>query len=584
MKSLVNIVDVISSYINVQKVGSNHRANCPFHQEKTPSFYIYDKNQNYHCFGCGATGDVIKFVQDYEKISFAEAVKKIAGLAGIDEPDFQGKIDDELKKTDDLYRQVCEQYKKDLLSNGEAMEYLVQKRGFSHDFVEKFNLGFSGTLSASSEITKKIGRDNLLRLGIVNRDNSDRYYKRLIIPIQDYRGYIIGIAGRLIVEMPGVPKYINSPQSKYFNKSNVLFLENRARDSIKEMGYAIIVEGYMDAMAMYSKGIENVVAVMGTALTESHMKSLKRYAKRILFIFDSDKAGKDAVIRSYKALDKTIKAAVCTLPDAKDPDEYLKKNGIDNFKDVLMNSTPIEEYVIDKLYEQFDVTTTSGRDGYLKSTRPILSKVFLAGELSHYSELAKKVGSVTDIDSKMIMKWVSGEDAIPSAEIRRENTEIQDNSTLKSQSKINYRREFEKKNPEDYILYIFLYRPNYRKEVRRIVDENRENMSEEMTAFFKDCNVKFLPDDSDRVFQEYFGKERISNHFKLIEENILGSEEKGELDRVLKDCERALVKRGREREIEQLDERIKKESDPKMRQKMIKSRMEIIFNLKKETY
>lgn len=579
IKALVNIVDVISSYIPVQKIGNNYRAACPFHQEKTPSFYIYSKNQNYHCFGCGATGDAIKFVQEYEKISFNDAVKKLANVAGIAEMDFHGKVDEELSRTDSIYRKICDYFQRELLSTNEAMDYILKQRGFSKDIIEEFSLGYSNDNEIPHELIKEIGKEDLIRLGVINRDNSFRYYKRLLIPIADANGRFIGIAGRILENITGVPKYINTPQTKYFNKGKILYLENKAKEHIKELKSVIIVEGYMDAIAMHSSGIKNTVAVMGTALTDYHVRRLKNHTKNIVLLFDSDNAGKDAVIRSYKALDKYVNVMVCNLSDTKDPDEFIKTKGIEAFKGELIKSTPIEDYMIDKLYEQFNFETSSGKDSYLKSVKQILKKVISMDRLSHFKELISKVSLKTGIEEQMLANWVYDrkENIFEQAKSLKITDNRKSTRTVSKDGRINTHGN----NPEDYLLYIFLYRPDMRGKIRELVKDNQDNFTEGFKNYFKDCNVKFLPDDSDRVLQDYFDSKMISRVFRLDETEFFNNSSHESMMKILSDCEKALKKRSIDNTIAMLDEKIKKEIDPAKKMEMIKKRIELITNMKK---
>ncbi|WAA11486.1 DNA primase [Fervidibacillus halotolerans] len=339
----VDIVDVVSEYVQLKKQGRNYFGLCPFHDEKTPSFSVSPEKQIFHCFGCGAGGNVFSFLMDLEGLSFQEAALKLAEKANVElnlssVPSNQHKV-----KQHDLMIEVHELLRKfyhHLLVNTkegqEALDYLYS-RGFTDDTIDEFQLGYApnGWDTSLKFLTGRGYEQTLLeQLGlIIRRDNGtyfDRFRERIMFPIHDQKGSTIAFSGRIFKD--GEPKYLNSPESVLFQKNKLLYNFHRARPSIRKKQFAVLFEGFADCISAYHAGVTNGVATMGTALTDYHIQLLKRNVERIVLCFDSDEAGKEAVLRAGEMLQRAgLTVEVALVPDGKDPDEYIQKHGSDQF-------------------------------------------------------------------------------------------------------------------------------------------------------------------------------------------------------------------------------------------------------------
>ena len=356
---VANVYDVISQYINLEKTGSNYRALCPFHPEKTPSFMVSPQKNIFKCFGCGKSGNAVKFVMEYEGISFPEAIVKIAQQYNIP---VKYTKEDENKDLLGLYnvvKKVASFYKEQLKKSEKAKKYL-KEREINYSTVDFFEIGYSPENSnILLEYCKKegISEEDLKKTGIIsiyeNGQIVDKFRGRVIFPIKDHRGRTVAFGGRSIEESK-TPKYLNSPETPIYSKSKVLYGYYEARDILREKKEVIIVEGYFDLLSLYQIGIKNVVATLGTALTEKHAELLKKFVNRAYLMFDSDKAGKNAVIRASKVLlSKEIEVYYIPL-EKKDPDE-LSKEGRKTVEMVINSSKDFLLYLLERIKETTDL-------------------------------------------------------------------------------------------------------------------------------------------------------------------------------------------------------------------------------------
>ena len=366
IKSRLDIVDVISEYINLERVGQYYRALCPFHTETRPSFYVSPKLQRYKCFGCGASGDVIKFVQEMENISFYEALEKLSKKAGID----LSKYSKTAAKSGyaiytSFYEKLKDLYKKELLKNKKSLTYLKDKRKLSEEEILKFEFGYSPPnsklpITVAKELNFSL--EMLMRTGVVFRTAKgvkDIFEDRIIIPIKNESGNTIAFGGRILDE--GEPKYINSKDTKYFSKSRTLFLLDIAKGYIRRVDMVIVTEGYFDAIALHRAGFENTVAVLGTALTQQHAMRLSNLSKNIILAFDSDEAGKRAAIRSIEVLlSRGFDILVVDYGDYKDADSLYTKEGKEGIERVFEKAKSFEQFIVDYYKERYDLSTPSG--------------------------------------------------------------------------------------------------------------------------------------------------------------------------------------------------------------------------------
>jgi len=357
VRSSISIVDVISAYVQLRKRGKNYVGLCPFHNEKTPSFTVSEEKQIFHCFGCHTGGNVFKFLMEYDKISFVEAVQELAEKQGIDLELDKNINEDQQNELEEFYElnNISARYFSDLLlvqPEGEIARNYFNERKLNPKILRVFGLGYS--LPANNSFVhfaedKNLDFNKLITLGLVGRSEKgrlfDRYPGRIIFPIFSPNGRVIAFAGRkLDASTPG-GKYINSPETPIYIKGRTLYGLSHAKDEIRKKGVALVVEGYMDLLALYQNNIKNVVAVSGTAFTDEQVLLLSRYTKNVILLFDSDTAGIKASMRSIEILlSQNFEIKITSLPKNEDPDSYINKNGKDKFYDLLNKSKNFLEY------------------------------------------------------------------------------------------------------------------------------------------------------------------------------------------------------------------------------------------------
>ncbi|MBI2026782.1 MAG: DNA primase [Deltaproteobacteria bacterium] len=390
IKERLDIVDVISEYISLKSAGRNSKGLCPFHGEKTPSFVVSSEKQIFHCFGCGAGGNVFTFLMKVESLSFVEAVKKLAPKAGVkienDDRNEKKQTETQNKKETILKmnRWGMEQYHRYLMKDANALEprHYLENRGIGMKTREEFKLGFSPNLwqfLSGALLKKKVSRDLILESGLAavskNNDNIYDYFRnRLMFPIQNTHLNIVGFGARTL-EKEGQPKYLNSKDSPVYNKSLNLYGLAQARAHIAENDSVIVVEGYFDVLSLYDKGIKNVVAPLGTALTQDQIRLIKRYTRSIIMLFDGDKAGIEAVKRSLSLLLKEeMSGQIVILPDSLDPDDYIKKYGAEKLLKLIKNSKDYVLYLLDSLSQDCGNSIT-GKSKVLDEILPYVQEV-----------------------------------------------------------------------------------------------------------------------------------------------------------------------------------------------------------------
>lgn len=397
----IDLVDLIDGYVPLKKAGANYKACCPFHGEKTPSFTVSPSKQFYHCFGCGVNGTAISFLMEYDHMEFREAIEKLASSAGMEIPEesqgYQKKPT--TSQGIDLYElmnQVNEFYQTQLRKHADkqqAVDYLKQ-RGLSGDIAKRFGLGFApngwdnliSTLGATAPAQKA-----LLDTGMLTQNEKkrvyDRFRHRIMFPIHDHRGRVVGFGGRVLEQakpdaddaQAAGPKYLNSPETPIFHKGSELYGLYAARAGIKDADGVLVVEGYMDVVALAQAGINNAVATLGTATTPMHLQRLFRHTPNITFSFDGDRAGRAA---AWKALEVCLpsvqdgnQVSFLFLPDGEDPDTMVKKVGKDEFQVLIENATSLPDFLIDSLRQQTDLNRLDGRAKLSKLAKPLIEKL-----------------------------------------------------------------------------------------------------------------------------------------------------------------------------------------------------------------
>src|SRR4030066_123630 len=356
IRSAADIVDIISEFVQLRKRGKNFIGLCPFHSEKTPSFTVSEDKQIFHCFGCHAGGNIYKFLMEYEKISFIEAVQEIAARVGINleyEEDTTGK-DSEQEILYELNVQAARYFSDNLLNSsaGEIARKYFQERKIKPQIMRAFGLGhaLNGWENFVEDAkSQKIDLERAIQLGLIGQQNDgrlfDKFSDRIIFPIFSANGRVIAFAGRILENREGSAKYLNSPESMIYVKGRVLYGLSFSKDEIRKLDKAILVEGYMDLISLYQNGIKNVVAVSGTALTEDQVQLFSRYTKNVVLLFDADTAGIKASMRSIELLLKRdIEVKIVSLPKDEDPDSFVNKYGKEKFEEIIPYAQNFLEY------------------------------------------------------------------------------------------------------------------------------------------------------------------------------------------------------------------------------------------------
>ena len=520
-----DIVEVVSRYIPLQKAGRNFKAPCPFHNEKTPSFVVSPDKQIYHCFGCGAGGNVFSFLMKYENLSFPEAVEMLAEKAGIQLPHFGPRkeltsLATQLYKVNELSIQFFEGC---LPRSREARDYLIS-RGIGDETVKRFRIGYSpdswdGILKfldskgIKADIAEKAG------LAIANDRGGyyDRFRKRLIFPIFDLKDRALGFGGRVLDS--SLPKYMNSPETYIYSKGRNLYGLNHAKDSIKKAGYVLVVEGYLDFIIPYQAGVRNIVATLGTALTVDQVKLLKRFANTVIMVYDPDEAGEAASLRNMDLfIGEGVNVYIAELPRGFDPDGYIRKFGTEDFIKLTKASKNLFDYKISRLCVRFDIKSAHGKASIASEMLPTISRIENAVLRSN---LVKKLAEKLSVD----------EDSI-----RQEMKKVKPDYTMHVYSISPVEAKKDSKSAQKMILALLLV------EDESFIKKIRESLSPDE---FKDSSVRDVVKVMLDMFREdrFINAAKLMNYFEnndvataLISESVHLSETLDNKERVLHDC------------------------------------------------
>ena len=410
----LDIVEIIDHRVKLRKSGKNYSACCPFHEEKTPSFSVSPDKQFYYCFGCGATGNAVGFLMEYERQSFVDAIETLARTAGMEVPREQQseKQIEKESRSKALYRtleQASDWYQKQLREHPhkhKAVQYL-KNRGLSGHIAKQFGLGYAppGWDNLLLNIgNQEDGRELLVESGLAihkPEENKiyDRFRDRITFPIKDARGRVIGFGGRVLTNEK--PKYLNSPETAVFHKGRELYGLYETRQSQRNLENLVVVEGYMDVIALAQYGIGNAVATLGTACGEDHLQLAFRYVSEVIFCFDGDAAGrtaaKRALLAAIPAMEDGRQVKFLFLPEGQDPDSLVRQIGADRFQAQLKASTPLEEFLFDVSAEGLDINSMEGRARFSKIAAPLLNQ-FPRGVFRElmFANLAKRTGLDTN--------------------------------------------------------------------------------------------------------------------------------------------------------------------------------------------
>ncbi len=408
-----DIIDYVSKYVRLKKSGRDYSGLCPFHNEKTPSFHVSQEKQLFHCFGCGASGNLVQFVMRTENLDFVDALKLLADNAGIIIPEDDGKLSDdnhEKKKRILAMNKCAARFFYDCLKDksvgGKGQAYFA-KRNIPWKTVTVYGLGYApdGRDALIKYLTSQgFKTEEIVEAGLaVSREGKiyDKFRDRVMFPIIDVRGNVIGFGGRIMhdnKEINGfkIPKYLNSPETPVFDKGKNLFSLNLAKNA--KASEIILCEGYMDVISVYQAGIKNIVATLGTAITENQAKLMLRYADEILICYDSDEAGTKAALRAIDIISGVGgRSRVIRLKNAKDPDEYINKNGIEKFREAVKKALPATEFKISLIKKQYDTTSADGKVLFIDEAVKEFVKIKDAVEVDAYiTKVAEDTGISRD--------------------------------------------------------------------------------------------------------------------------------------------------------------------------------------------
>ena len=432
-----DIIDVIDAYVPLKKAGKNHKACCPFHEEKTPSFNVNQDKQFYYCFGCTASGTAITFLMEHLRIGFVEAIEDLASRAGMEIPREAYSSGDSSSASNKLYElleSITEYYTNELKNNKNTNNIInyIKKRNINNETRVEFELGFAPP--GWDNLVSNFGKSKetiklLVDAGVIIKNDRGSYYdrfrNRLIFPIRDQRGRVIGFGGRVLGDE--TPKYLNSPETQIFQKGRELYGLFQARKALRDLKDIYIVEGYMDVIALAQFGIKNVVATLGTAATFEHIGKLFRITNKLIFCFDGDKAGKKAAWRalenSLSLLKNGRQVYFIFLPNNEDPDTFVNKNGKNAFINTEM-LTPLSDFLFNSISHNINLEILEGRSEMINKTLPYLAKL----PLDPYKDIIiKELSKITGYEVNDIQKQLSIPEKSDFKELKNNNKKVENN-------------------------------------------------------------------------------------------------------------------------------------------------------------
>ena len=523
VKQRLDIVQLVSEYTKLQKSGRNYKALCPFHSEKTPSFFVFPERQSWHCFGaCGTGGDIFSFVMKKEGIDFGQALQFLANKAGVSlappttpERQTQNKERERLSEINE----AAAEYYHHLLQSGPksqpARDY-VAKRGLSAETINSFQLGFApegwDTLKQYL-LGKGYGEKELLSAGLLvekdDKNNYDRFRNRLIFPIRNIQGKVIGFGGRALDD--SLPKYLNSPQTPIFDKSSSLYAIDHAKTAIRQKNQAVIVEGYMDAIAAHQHGYDNVVASMGTAMTDKQLTILKNLTRNLIIALDADAAGEDAISRSGEMLDKMLpvppsfygwvkyedaynaEVKILILPKGKDPDELIREDD-SRWQKLIMDTKPMIDFIFERATAKVDLASARDKSLAVEKLLPLLFEMKDPLRQAHYSE---RLARLLKIDEHIIGDTLK--------KFRAAERKRRINKSVKSPMPVT--PAIISSSPlEQYCLALLLKYPELKAESSGLSPDHFENTEnrELFTRWQQGDDVASLKNSLDSTLQEYY--------------------------------------------------------------------------------
>lgn len=561
IRERIDIIDLVQGYVpSLKKTGRSFKGLCPFHQEKTPSFVVFPDSQNFHCFGCGKGGDLFTFYMLAENTEFRDALTELAARAGVtldlaapptpEHDAHRRRLIDANELAATFFSHVLAKAKQ-----GEAGRRMIAERGVSAEMVERFRLGFAPE-SWSDLInfltSRDVPADVAHEAGLIQeRDNGghyDRFRNRLMFPIRDRDGAVVGFGGRAIGD--GIPKYLNSPQTPVFDKSSLVYALDLAREPIRKSGEVVIVEGYMDVITAHQFGYENVVASMGTALTESQAAQVKRGSSRIVLALDADAAGQMATVRGIETMQDALDAdvqpvpdargiirferklktqiAVVHLPEGKDPDELIRK-APETWPEIVASAKPFMDFTIDMLTRTVDPSDARQKSAVVQQIAPLLQQISDRIVQGHYiSMLARRL----DLEDRLVL-----------AEVRKSKLGARPPAQRTGVSADAVQR-VARRSTEDYVVALFLKHPDLTRDVvaRIPIEELNDVRNRELVKILQDESVTNLAPEQIVVALD----DHLAEHAEALLATLEGRPEQfpGQIHR---ESEEMLIKLGRER-------------------------------------
>jgi DNA primase len=547
----IDIVEVVGRHVTLKKAGANFQGLCPFHNEKSPSFSVSPIKQFYHCFGCGAHGSAISFLMEHSGLTYVDAIEELARSAGLTVPREERRPQDLAKQQQavalsEVMSPAADWYKQQLKQNTRAIDYL-KGRGLSGEIAKRFNLGYApeswqGLEAVFGAYSQDSIANVLVEAGLIIQSEAkryDRFRDRIMFPIRNPKGQVIAFGGRILDA--GEPKYLNSPETPLFSKGNTLYGLFEARQAIRDKGYVIVCEGYMDVVALAQLGFANGVATLGTACTANHVRALMRQTDRIIFSFDGDAAGQRAAKRALEAClpmmadDKEIKFLF--LPTEHDPDSFVRECGAPAFEEAIRQAMPLSSFLIQVANEGHDWNTPEGRAQTQHAAKPLLlSMPAIALRAQLIRELAQRVG-ITPVELESFCGFK------PFVE-PKQMTPVSNTGNEKYMSGSSGKKPWAKKTPissgppptaptdlAEQVLRILLQFPFFARtlepEAKRLILGAAQKRSEKAMALMADLifqceqmpsNVGFA------VFQEQLDRAPLAKSYAILRERIMKSD------------------------------------------------------------
>jgi DNA primase len=547
----IDIVEVVGRHVTLKKAGANFQGLCPFHNEKSPSFSVSPIKQFYHCFGCGAHGSAISFLMEHSGLTYVDAIEELARSAGLTVPREERRPQDLAKQQQavalsEVMSPAADWYKQQLKQNTRAIDYL-KGRGLSGEIAKRFNLGYApeswqGLEAVFGAYSQDSIANVLVEAGLIIQSEAkryDRFRDRIMFPIRNPKGQVIAFGGRILDA--GEPKYLNSPETPLFSKGNTLYGLFEARQAIRDKGYVIVCEGYMDVVALAQLGFANGVATLGTACTANHVRALMRQTDRIIFSFDGDAAGQRAAKRALEAClpmmadDKEIKFLF--LPTEHDPDSFVRERGAPAFEEAIRQAMPLSSFLIQVANEGHDWNTPEGRAQTQHAAKPLLlSMPAIALRAQLIRELAQRVG-ITPVELESFCGFK------PVVE-PKQMTPVSNTGNEKYMSGSSGKKPWAKKTPissgppptaptdlAEQVLRILLQFPFFARtlepEAKRLILGAAQKRSEKAMALMADLifqceqmpsNVGFA------VFQEQLDRAPLAKSYAILRERIMKSD------------------------------------------------------------